>query len=788
MIREQIGFTIDGWTFIFSIGRYPMRRKASLIANVICVGIIASNCLFYADSVVRAEGIEINPTNFPDNQFRQYVLTTIDDGDSILSSSEISSVKKIKVSNKSISDMTGLEYFTGLTDLYCNSNQLTDLNTSNNTKLSYLNCSNNQLTDLDVSSNIELSTLICTNNKLTSLNISKNKDLLYLYCSNNQLEALDVNYNSELVWLECESNPLTELDVSNNKKLKYTNCDIEPFYGSGCVALNPTNFPDPGFRQYLTVNYGIKNSILTSDNISAIGALNIVDKSIHDLTGIEYLTSLSYLNCSGNEITSLDLSKNTNLSYVDCSNNKLTELVLGNSDRLSNLLCSNNQLTELDISHNPNLTKLECYGNRIADIDISNSDLLNVYTESTEVASGTHSELSYLYWLSDTKPYSGLYTDVFTKLYDEDVELERTQEEATDVVPTPTPTADPTPSEEPTPSPDPTPSGEPTPTPTEDPTPTTAPVGPTPSPAPTLNPTPTPTKDPTPTTNPGKDPAPTSGGEPTPIPTKDPTPTPTEEPTPTTPNPTKAPELSVGDFVNRCYSVALGRDADEEGFNYWVDSLNNGQACGAQVGYGFIFSGEYLNKNTSDEQYVTDLYSMYFGREADDGGYNYWLDLLKNGTTRETVFAGFANSEEFYNLCQKYGVVSGLFIVGVPNEQQGGVNCFVARLYKVCLNRLPDIGGQVGWVMKLMNGEAAGSTAAYGFVFSQEFINLNLNDTDFVCYMYCAFFGREADEDGLNYWVQKLGSGTAAREDVFYGFSGSAEFAQLCAGYGINVY
>ena len=99
---------------------------------------------------------------------------------------------------------------------------------------------------------------------------------------------------------------------------------------------------------------------------------------------------------------------------------------------------------------------------------------------------------------------------------------------------------------------------------------------------------------------------------------------------------------------------------------------------------------------------------------------------------------------------------------------------------------MPDQGGQAGWVIKLMNGEVTGTSCAYGFVFSPEFTNLNLDNSDFVKYMYKAFFGREADEDGLNYWVGKLDNGTATREDIFAGFSGSAEFANLCAGYGIN--
>ncbi len=274
-----------------------------------------------------------------------------------------------------------------------------------------------------------------------------------------------------------------------------------------------------------------------------------------------------------------------------------------------------------------------------------------------------------------------------------------------------------------------------------------------------------------------------------PAPSVNPTPTTSVNPvTPTTPAPTKAPELDVGDFVDRCYEVALGRDADDEGFDYWTDALTNGQACGAQVGYGFIFSSEYIMKDNSNEQYVKDLYTMFFDREPDEAGFNYWTEQLKNGTaTREEVFAGFANSVEFYDLCLKYGVAAGYYLVGVPNDRQGGINSFVARMYEVCLGRLPDQGGQAGWVLKLHSGEVTGSTCAYGFVFSPEFMGLGLNNTDYVEHMYRAFFGREADEEGLAYWVDKLNAGTADYTGIFNGFSCSAEFVNLCAGYGIQV-
>lgn len=247
----------------------------------------------------------------------------------------------------------------------------------------------------------------------------------------------------------------------------------------------------------------------------------------------------------------------------------------------------------------------------------------------------------------------------------------------------------------------------------------------------------------------------------------------------------KEPTKDVGAFVNRCYEVALGREADSEGYNYWVDLLNNGKACGAQVGYGFIFSNEYTDKNTDNSQFVKDLYKMYFDREPDEAGYNYWLDMLNTEVPREKVFEGFANSLEFFNLCDSYGVVAGTYIPGMPSDQQGGINCFVARLYKACLNRLPDQAGQSGWVSKLADKAVTGTEVAKGFVLSEELVNRNLSNEEYVKVMYDAFFGREADSEGLSAWVEKLNAGVS-KNMIFNGFTKSAEFDNLCNSYGIE--
>ncbi len=85
----------------------------ALLLSLICVSALAD--------------VEINEDNFPDANFRTVVNGFDTDGDGTLSDTEIGNVTEIYCRSKSISDLTGIEYFTALTSLNCGSNQLTDL-------------------------------------------------------------------------------------------------------------------------------------------------------------------------------------------------------------------------------------------------------------------------------------------------------------------------------------------------------------------------------------------------------------------------------------------------------------------------------------------------------------------------------------------------------------------------------------------------------------------------------------------------------------------------------------
>lgn len=164
-----------------------------------------------------SSGLAIDETNFPDVNFRNYVLASFDsNGDEKLDDEEIANVKYIFASSKTISSLKGIEYFTELLELNCDNNQLTSLDVSKNTKLVKLICAKNALTSLNTSQNPLLKKLDIYSNKLTSIDVSQNTELETLYIGRNPIETLNVKNNVKLMELQSELNNLTSLDLSNN--------------------------------------------------------------------------------------------------------------------------------------------------------------------------------------------------------------------------------------------------------------------------------------------------------------------------------------------------------------------------------------------------------------------------------------------------------------------------------------------------------------------------------------------------------------------------------------------
>ncbi len=215
-----------------------------------------------------------------------------------------------------LTDLSGIENFTGLTSLTLYGHQITempDLAPLENLRTFGLN--SNETSDgvrglpegffskLPPS----VTSLSVSYDGLTDLDVSSLTNLTSLDCSSNELTSLDVSSLTKLTDLDCSSNELTSLDASSLTNLTDLDC------GS---------------------NYG--------------------------LTDMKFPSGLTDLDCSYCNLTNLNVSSLENLTSLWCQSNNLTSLDVSPLKKLKWLYCFKNQMSELDVSELSSLSTLWC--------------------------------------------------------------------------------------------------------------------------------------------------------------------------------------------------------------------------------------------------------------------------------------------------------------------------------------------------------------------------------------------------------------------------------------------
>ncbi|MHC9089574.1 cadherin domain-containing protein [Tenacibaculum sp. IMCC1] len=241
-----------------------------------------------------------NVVNIPDANFKAVLVanTAINtNGDNEIQVTEANNFTgTLKANNKNISDVTGIEEFINLNALFLSSNQISNIDLSNNTKLKIINIYNNQLTSLDVSKNIKLETLTCSYNNLSNIDLTQNTLLEGLYITNNKLSNLNLQNNSSLINLICSENQITSINLGSLTEIK---------------------------------DFNINRNKLSSLDVSK-------------------LVKLTQLQVYNNNLSSIDLSNNINLKSFMAYNNNLTSLNIANGN--------NANMTYMNASSNPDLT------------------------------------------------------------------------------------------------------------------------------------------------------------------------------------------------------------------------------------------------------------------------------------------------------------------------------------------------------------------------------------------------------------------------------------------------
>lgn len=186
--------------------------------------------------------------------------------------------------------------------------------------------------------------------------------------------------------------------------------------------------------------------------------------------------------------------------------------------------------------------------------------------------------------------------------------------------------------------------------------------------------------------------------------------------------------------------------------------------------------------------FVERLYELILDRAPDKTGLEFWKEELETGELKVMdVIDGFFKSAEFIQREDSVSIIpdilnkmskDAILIENAPEEIQWEVMAFVYRLYSYALERQPDRSGLDNWYQWLTEGKETAESAVYGFVFSQEMINRNLDNEIYVKTLYRVFMNREYDQSGLADWVSRLNDGLS-RKEVFDGFLDSEEFKEM---------
>ncbi|MBB5264840.1 hypothetical protein HNP82_001979 [Catenibacillus scindens] len=191
---------------------------------------------------------------------------------------------------------------------------------------------------------------------------------------------------------------------------------------------------------------------------------------------------------------------------------------------------------------------------------------------------------------------------------------------------------------------------------------------------------------------------------------------------------------NVTKFVVRCYRLCLGRDADTDGLNAWCSQLLGGANTAKEAAYGFVFSTEFQHSGISDEEFVKVMYELFLDRQWDDEGLDNWVNILQNNS-RYYVFNGFADSAEFDQLCQSYGLQARTF---AEKELDSYVMQVLGQITNESMTQEQKLRACYDWLMQQCSYKAVFGSVPDGYTFEQWYAINMFKERRGNCYSYAS--------------------------------------------------
>lgn len=163
---------------------------------------------------------------------------------------------------------------------------------------------------------------------------------------------------------------------------------------STSIPLNSSTFPDPAFLGWVQQKDTDGDGFLSQSERDAVTEMDLRKKGIQDLSGLEWFDRLEKLNCSENDLSSLELADFPALTSLTCNENpRLSSLDLSGAPALEQLSCFHSNLSRLDLHDVPELMYLVWGGSPLDELDLSwNPELHTLHVLGGNL---THADLSH---------------------------------------------------------------------------------------------------------------------------------------------------------------------------------------------------------------------------------------------------------------------------------------------------------------------------------------------------------------------------------------------------------
>lgn len=246
---------------------------------------------------------------------------------------EAQAVYKLTVQNCNISNLSGIEYFTNITNLNCADNLLTSLDVSNLTNLQIFRCDRNNINYLNTNGLMQIRSFYYGTNHLPNFNINAHPSVNFLGCDRNQIINLDISGLPYLTVLQCDNNSIQSLDLSHQSFLRNLTCSNNLLTDLDASRMDYVSL-NCSYNPLINLNLKVGNAFsyqsMTSTNMNLSNCPTLLDVCVDQVNVVNIQNKINgygYTNCSVNSNCNLSTESFSSLKRIKLFPNPVNNIL-----------------------------------------------------------------------------------------------------------------------------------------------------------------------------------------------------------------------------------------------------------------------------------------------------------------------------------------------------------------------------------------------------------------------------------------------------------------------------